>query len=184
MFRLFLTVGVIWLYAGQATAANIPDPRQDATQPQQAMTLPAQTPCFTSFIPNGTTNVVFNDGQSTSTQNPTTLYGPCDWTTYHETVTVFVEECDQTQTRREPRITAPGIETTIDCLPSPSAPQRPGVSPPLPTRVPAPPPSGAPSQPPLPGAPSPPPPGAPSQPPLPGVPSPPPPPPSGAPSQP
>ncbi|KIM75811.1 hypothetical protein PILCRDRAFT_13309, partial [Piloderma croceum F 1598] len=89
--------------------------------------------CIQSFVQNGTT--LLSD-DPTTVFNPTTLYAPCGpgWTLAHETLTVYAADCDQTQTRDEPRLTSvqPGeragpvtstcVSTTpVETLPGPVA---------------------------------------------------------------
>ena len=85
--------------------------------------------CLETFTPNGTTSAtVFTDGKAIArtTINPTPFFAPCDtgWHIARETMTILVIECNETQTRDEPRLTsigAGGTSTTrIQCLHSPT----------------------------------------------------------------
>ncbi|KAF8630026.1 hypothetical protein AX15_003141, partial [Amanita polypyramis BW_CC] len=83
-----------------------------------------ETPCLTAYHPNGTTTAMRTNAegrtQVTTIENPTTLFAPCgtEWTTYHETFTVLLAECDETHVRNEPHITRSGVlaPTKADCF--------------------------------------------------------------------
>lgn len=87
------------------------------------------TTCFQSWMPHGTTSATWNDNGtavSTTISNLTPMYAPCgtDWKVMRETITAFLPECNQTQTRDEPRLTSfsgedPG-PPRITCLVCPS----------------------------------------------------------------
>lgn len=69
------------------------------------------TYCLQSWMPHGTTSVTWHANGtdvSTTTSNLTPMYAPCgtDWTTFRETITALLPECNQTQTRNEPRLTS------------------------------------------------------------------------------
>ena len=67
------------------------------------------TDCLQSWMPHGTTSATWNDNGttvSTTISNLTPMYAPCgtDWKLERETITAFLPECNQTQTRNEPRL--------------------------------------------------------------------------------
>jgi hypothetical protein len=81
--------------------------------------------CIQSWMPHGTTSASWTVNGTTvltTTSNLTPMYAPCgtDWGTFRETITAFLPECHQTQTRDEPRLTSlsGGVQEppTISCM--------------------------------------------------------------------
>lgn len=90
--------------------------------------------CLETFTPNGTTSAAaaVTGGKAivTTTINITPFFAPCNtgWDIARETMTVLVPECNEIQTRDEPRLTSvrgaegPPTTTRIECLHSPTPP--------------------------------------------------------------